>query len=109
MAALDESTVPIVDIAPFAAPSLYDDAARATAARAWDAAMTEVGFAVIVGHGVPAKVVEDLRAGAGDFFSRDAAEKLAYRHGWQPQPVGFAQCAPYRVEGHHGREALGPQ
>ncbi|KAH8060695.1 hypothetical protein JL722_4808 [Aureococcus anophagefferens] len=88
MAALDESTVPIVDIAPFAAPSLYDDAARATAARAWDAAMTEVGFAVIVGHGVPAKVVEDLRAGAGDFFSRDAAEKLAYRHGPYGNPLG---------------------
>jgi isopenicillin N synthase-like dioxygenase len=49
-------------------------------ARAIDAACREIGFFAIVGHGVPDRVVDDLRRAAHEFFQLPVAEKLALRH-----------------------------
>ena len=55
--------VPIVDISPFVDEDKYDDAARERVAKEWDQAMTEVGFAIIKGHGVAPEVVSAMRKG----------------------------------------------
>ena len=42
--------------------------------------MTEVGFAVIQGHGVAPEVITDLRDGAHSFFTEDASVKNAFNY-----------------------------
>ena len=44
--------VPVVDIAPFVDEASHSEEARLAVAAQWDQAMTDVGFAVIKGHGV---------------------------------------------------------
>ena len=62
MAAFD-TAVPTVDISPFTAPAQHSDAARRAVGQEWDAAMTNVGFAMLVGHGVEPAIVDALRRG----------------------------------------------
>ena len=69
--------VPLIDVAPARAGGR---AARLGVARAIDAACREIGFFAITGHGVPDRLVEDLRTRAHAFFARPLAEKLAARH-----------------------------
>jgi isopenicillin N synthase-like dioxygenase len=80
--------VPVVDISPFAQEHAHDDAARARVAVEWDRAMTEVGFAIIQGHGVAPEVVASLRTAAAAFFSQEAAAKLAFNYGPYGNPLG---------------------
>jgi isopenicillin N synthase-like dioxygenase len=49
-------------------------------AQAIDAACREIGFFAITGHGVPDRVVDDLRRRAHEFFVLPVTEKLAVRH-----------------------------
>jgi isopenicillin N synthase-like dioxygenase len=53
---------------------------REAAAAAMDAACREIGFFAITGHGVPDRLVDDLRGAAHGFFALPLAEKLAARH-----------------------------
>jgi isopenicillin N synthase-like dioxygenase len=53
---------------------------RRQVARAIDEACREIGFFAITGHGVPDRLVADLRGVAHAFFERPMAEKLAFRH-----------------------------
>jgi isopenicillin N synthase-like dioxygenase len=69
--------VPIIDLTP---ARQGGRAERLQVARAIDQACREIGFFAITGHGVPDRLVEDLRAVAHGFFERPMAEKLAYRH-----------------------------
>jgi len=69
--------VPVIDLAPARDGAR---AARARVAAAIDDACREIGFFAITGHGVPDRIVDDLRAAGHAFFSRPAAEKLAARH-----------------------------
>src|SRR5207247_6840709 len=55
-------------------------AARRRLAAAIDDACRDVGFFAIDGHGVPERVVSDLRTVAHAFFALPAATKLAARH-----------------------------
>lgn len=80
--------VPTIDIAPFVQQDAYDDAARDAVAKEWDRAMTEVGFAVIQGHGVAPEVITDLRDGAHSFFTEDASVKNAFNYGPYGNPLG---------------------
>ena len=80
--------VPVIDISPFLDGAAHDDPARRAAAAQWDHAMTEVGFAFIVGHGVAQETISDLRSGAMDFFSQDSKAKLAYSYGPYGNPLG---------------------
>ena len=84
----EDGSVPTVDMAPFVDWAAHDDAARAAAAGAWDRAMSEVGFAFIVGHGVSEEVVGAMRRGALSFFAQDAAAKAAYSYGAYGNPLG---------------------
>ena len=53
--------VPIVDIDPFVNVNAHDEEARRIVASEWDMAMTHVGFAIIVGHGVDPNIISELR------------------------------------------------
>ena len=51
-----------VDVAPFTDEATADAAVLQSTADSWDATFREVGFARIVGHGVPAELVAELQA-----------------------------------------------
>jgi len=85
---MDCAAVPIIDVAPFASPAGHDDAERTHVAREWDRAMTEVGFAIIKGHGVDQEVISALRSGAMEFFAESGPVKQAYNYGPYGNPLG---------------------
>ena len=72
----DAVSVPVIDLAPARAGG----ADRLRVAAAMDAACRELGFFAIDGHGVPGRVVGDLRAVAHAFFAMPREQKLAARH-----------------------------
>ncbi|KAK3233471.1 hypothetical protein CYMTET_56233 [Cymbomonas tetramitiformis] len=74
-AMMTEGPVPIIDIKPFLTFEESNPAAQAVI-QAWDKAFSTVGFAVIVGHGVPEEVVVDTYAKANDFFSLPMEDKM---------------------------------
>jgi isopenicillin N synthase-like dioxygenase len=69
--------VPIIDLGPAREGGRAE---RVEAARAIDAACQDIGFFAITGHGVPDRLVDDLRGAAHDFFGLPMTEKLASRH-----------------------------
>src|SRR5881409_3074646 len=76
MRLVDAASVPVIDLAPARAAA----ADRLRVAAAIDAACREIGFFAIDGHGVPARVVDELRAVAHAFFAMSREDKLAARH-----------------------------
>ena len=85
---MNASIVPVIDISPFTDEDAHDDASRARVAKQWDDAMTEIGFAIIQGHGVPPDIVAALRQGAMAFFAQDEKSKLEYTYGPYGNPLG---------------------
>ena len=81
-------TVPVVSIRPFVRTREHSDADRAASARQWDRAMSDVGFAFLVGHGIDSETVRSLREGCSAYFRRDAAYKESYRHAAYGSPLG---------------------
>jgi isopenicillin N synthase-like dioxygenase len=81
-------TVPIVDISPFVNVPAHDDEARRIVAAEWDAAMTRVGFAIVIGHGVDPNIISELRDSAMNFFLQDEETKKSYNHGPYGNPFG---------------------
>lgn len=67
--------LPIVDLAPFLGG---DPAGKAATARAFAQAFEGTGFAVIVNHGIPLSLADDLYAAMTGFFERSLPEKMAY-------------------------------
>jgi isopenicillin N synthase-like dioxygenase len=55
------SAVPIIDLAPWFAG---DAAGRSEVAAAVDAALQDVGFLLVTGHGVPRELRDEVRAAA---------------------------------------------
>ncbi len=86
--------IPIIDLSAARSGGRTD---RQEAARRIDEACCEIGFFTITGHGVPERMVSDLRAAAHAFFELPLSEKLKTSH-----PV------PGTNRGYHpvGREAL---
>ena len=80
--------VPVINIAPFVKEAECSDDERKAVAAQWDKAMTDVGFAIIEGHGVAPEVIANLREGAMSFFSKDTESKRAFRHGEIGNPDG---------------------
>jgi isopenicillin N synthase-like dioxygenase len=72
-AALD--TIPIIDLAPLAGD---DPTARRGAAHAFGAALEEIGFAIVVGHGVPEPLVAATYEVVKAFFALPLDEKVHY-------------------------------
>jgi isopenicillin N synthase-like dioxygenase len=87
-----QSKIAVVDISPFIAG---DEAGRREVAAAVDRACREVGFLLVVGHGVPQALVDRAHAAARAFFDLDVAVKERY----QPPPGGFVG---YRGVGSEG-------
>ena len=69
--------VPLIDSTPARRAAVAER--QAVAARI-DEACREIGFFAIGGHGVPARIVDDLRASAHEFFALPLADKLVARH-----------------------------
>jgi isopenicillin N synthase-like dioxygenase len=69
--------VPVIDVGP---ARCGGRAERAAVAAAIDAACREIGFFAISGHGVPDRLVDDMRRVAHEFFALPMADKLAARH-----------------------------
>src|SRR5262245_13621140 len=84
MAAHEQQTVPIVDIAPFLAGS---SEGKQQVAREVGRACEAIGFLAITGHGVPADLVETTYALAREFFDLPVEEKLKVRT--TPAGVGY--------------------
>lgn len=80
--------IPVISLAPFAAPG-GSDADRAAVAAEWDAACRRVGFVKVVDHGVPPGVIDRAWSAATDFFRLPLAEKASvamtedYPYGYQ--------------------------
>jgi isopenicillin N synthase-like dioxygenase len=90
------TSVPIIDLTPW----FYGEAEeRAEVAAAVDAALRDVGFLLVTGHGVPQSSRDAVRAAARRFFEMPAAVKDAYAvtvagRGWLPPGVeanGYAE------------------
>jgi isopenicillin N synthase-like dioxygenase len=73
----DMTEVPVIDLAPARDGG---SAERLRVAGAIDAACREIGFFAISGHGVPDRLVDDMRRLAHEFFALPLADKLAARH-----------------------------
>ncbi|MEC5385738.1 2-oxoglutarate and iron-dependent oxygenase domain-containing protein [Uliginosibacterium sp. H3] len=70
-----QTIVPVIDMTGF----LHGNAAdKADIARQFGAAFEQVGFAAIVGHGVPETLAQEMYAQASNFFARPFAEKVAH-------------------------------
>jgi isopenicillin N synthase-like dioxygenase len=64
--------IPVIDIEPF---SSRDQTARRRVAEAVDRACTDLGFLVVSGHGVPDKLIDDMRTVSKAFFDLPLEEK----------------------------------
>ena len=69
--------VPLIDLTP---ARRGGRAERLAVAARIDEACREIGFFAISGHGVPARMVDELRASAHAFFALPLADKLVARH-----------------------------
>ncbi|SNQ46363.1 putative Oxidoreductase, 2OG-Fe(II) oxygenase family [Frankia canadensis] len=68
--------VPIVDVSAWTAPDAADRSTeRQAVARRLDAVCRTVGFAQIVGHGVPDTLIADMLAVTTEFFDQPVEEK----------------------------------
>ena len=79
-------------------------AERREVAASWDATFRSIGFARIIGHGVSAALISELRAAAKAFFLKPESEKMPYHRPAQPgQPVigSFNPLFGSRVPGGH--------
>src|SRR5881397_96886 len=69
--------IPLIDLSEARAE---DVTARRRVSQAIDDACREIGFFAIVGHGVPDRLVDDLRRLGHAFFGLQLADKLRCRH-----------------------------
>jgi isopenicillin N synthase-like dioxygenase len=101
----DTPELPSIDIGPLVAGS--ETASRASVGVEIDRACREHGFFRITGHGIEARLLDDLEALARDFFGRSEAEKAevamaragsAWR-GWFPVGAELTSGRPDRKEG----------
>jgi isopenicillin N synthase-like dioxygenase len=67
--------LPVVDVAPLVAGATGDAAGVAHAAAQIQAACRERGFFYVTGHGVPARLLDDLAAASAAFFALPPEQK----------------------------------
>ena len=68
--------VEIIDISPFTQPDDSDDASRARVLKAWTNSFKTLGFAIIIGHGVPQEDTAKMQSDAKEFFQFSIEEKM---------------------------------
>jgi isopenicillin N synthase-like dioxygenase len=81
------SFVPVIDIAPYLAGT--PEGKRRVAAEL-DRACREVGFYIIVGHGVDPRLIEEAESVSREFFDLPLDEKKKVHIGNTPGAVGYA-------------------
>jgi isopenicillin N synthase-like dioxygenase len=79
-------TIPIIDLTPLAGG---DPAAAATAAHDFGSALEQIGFAVVIGHGVPETLIAQTYDSVKAFFALPLAEKLNYAIPDQAKTRGY--------------------
>ncbi|KAL3917438.1 MAG: hypothetical protein SGPRY_006403, partial [Prymnesium sp.] len=80
---------------------------RLAVAREWDKACSEVGFLMVVDHGVPASVIDAMWAQTQAFFNRPLAEKSSVP--MTPEyPYGYTGLAAENLLASIDKEALNP-
>jgi isopenicillin N synthase-like dioxygenase len=87
-----KSGVPVVDLEPFRSGGEQD---KRRVARAVDEACREIGFLVVVGHGVPADLLARAHTIARAFFDLNLETKQKY----DPLPGGFPGYRGIGTEG----------
>mmetsp|Transcript_129 Transcript_129/g.314 ORF Transcript_129/g.314 Transcript_129/m.314 type:complete len:323 (-) Transcript_129:150-1118(-) len=87
-------SVPVIDISPFFGS---DAEKRNEVVRSWDRAFSSVGFAVIVGHGIPESVITEAYDVAKGFFGLPVEEKMAYCFGRGYGAGGYTPVGGERV------------
>ncbi len=81
------SFVPVIDIAPYLAGT---PEGRHRVAAEIDRACREVGFYIIVGHGVDLRLIEQVETVSREFFDLPLDEKMKVHIGDTPGAVGYA-------------------
>ena len=94
--------IPCIDLTPF---RLGDFSERETVVRAWARAFEEVGFATIVGHGVPDRTIEHAYSELMDFFSLPAHDKLQWALPYRVKTRGYLPVGIESVARTRGDEA----
>ncbi len=84
------ATVPVLDIAPFAAA---DAAGKRAVAGRMDAACRDTGFLVVSGHGIPPDLLDDAFAVSREFFDLPLPEKLRYEPPHREANRGYTAVA----------------
>jgi isopenicillin N synthase-like dioxygenase len=82
-----DSFVPVIDIAPYLGGT---PEGKRHVAQEFDRACREVGFYVIVGHGVDPGLVDEVEAVSRAFFDLPLDEKMKVHIGNAPGAVGYA-------------------
>jgi isopenicillin N synthase-like dioxygenase len=80
----------VIDISPFVDPD-GSPADRARVAREWDHAFRSIGFASVVGHGVPDALTTGVREAALSFFDLPLAQKQQCSFGGEKRSQGYFQ------------------
>jgi len=86
-AAGSDSFVPVIDMAPYLAGT---PEGKRRVAEQLGRACREIGFYVIVGHGVAPEMVEQVEAVSREFFDLPLDEKMKLHVGNAPGAVGYA-------------------
>jgi isopenicillin N synthase-like dioxygenase len=86
------TSIPVIDIAPFLHGTAED---RRSVARLVNKACEEIGFFIIVGHGVEQSLIDATYAAASDFFHLPVDDKLTIR---QPAPSISRGYIPMKSE-----------
>lgn len=92
--------VPVIDIAPYLAGT--PEGKRHVAAQ-FDRACREVGFYVIVGHGVDPTLVEQVETVSREFFDLPLDEKMKVHIGKVPGGVGYSAVGDVALASTRGR------
>ena len=92
--------VPVIDIAPYLGGT--PEGKRRVAAQV-DRACRDVGFYVIVGHGVDPSLVDEVETAAREFFDLPLSEKMKVHIGKVPGGVGYSAVGDVALAHTRGR------
>jgi len=82
-----QSFIPVIDMAPYRKGT---PESKRRVATQLDRACREVGFYILVGHGVDARSIDEVDAVSREFFDLPLDEKMQVHIGSTPGAVGYA-------------------
>jgi len=94
--------VPVIDIAPYFKGS---DVAKQRIAEQIGKACREIGFYIIVGHGVSLTLINRLDQAARDFFDLPLDEKMKLHTGQEPGAVGYSAMGDFALAYTRGQKS----